>query len=203
MAVINGDGGNNTLSGDPSNVPENDSINGAGGNDVLDGKAGRDTLRGGSNNDDLQIAAASDVVAGEIYDGGGGFDRLLLTFGTFEALVDLTGVTLTGLEELFSFAATVRMTAAQVDAFTAFDANDVAVTTGGAINLTNLSFYGSSTRLLLSAAGNSVDFGVIGGFRWSSQRLGGGGCDGCSEAAFGPCPAGEVPLAWRAGSGTA
>ena len=47
------------------------------------------------------------------------------------------------------------------------------------------------------------DRGVQGGFRWSSQRLGEGGCDEGSEAAFGPRPAGEVPFAWRAGCGTA
>jgi putative transposase len=47
------------------------------------------------------------------------------------------------------------------------------------------------------------DQGSQGGFRWSSQRLGGGGCDGCTEAAFGPGPAGEVPFAWPARGGTA
>jgi putative transposase len=47
------------------------------------------------------------------------------------------------------------------------------------------------------------DRGGQGGFRWSSQRLGGEGCDDCSEAAFGPRPAGGVPFAWPAGGGTA
>ena len=34
------------------------------------------------------------------------------------------------------------------------------------------------------------DRGVQGGFSWSSQHLGGGGCDGCPEAAFGPSATG-------------
>ena len=34
------------------------------------------------------------------------------------------------------------------------------------------------------------DRGVQGGFSWLSQRLGGGGCDGCPEAAFGPSATG-------------
>ncbi len=42
-----------------------------------------------------------------------------------------------------------------------------------------------------------------GGFRWSSQRPEGGGCDGHSAAAIGSGPAGRDPLAWRAGRGTA
>jgi hypothetical protein len=44
---------------------------------------------------------------------------------------------------------------------------------------------------------------VVGGFRRSSQHLEGGGCDECSEAAFGRGPAGEVPFAWPAGCGEA
>ena len=47
------------------------------------------------------------------------------------------------------------------------------------------------------------DRGSQGGFRRSSQHLEGEGCDGCSEAAFGRSPAGEVPLAWPARGGTA
>jgi molybdopterin synthase sulfur carrier subunit len=43
----------------------------------------------------------------------------------------------------------------------------------------------------------------LGGFRRSSQHLEGGGCDECSEAAFGRGPAGEVPFAWPAGCGEA
>ena len=47
------------------------------------------------------------------------------------------------------------------------------------------------------------DRGVQGGFKWSSQQLDGGRCDGCSEAAIGSSTAGRDPLAWRAGGGEA
>jgi putative transposase len=36
------------------------------------------------------------------------------------------------------------------------------------------------------------------GFKWSSQHLEGGGCDDCSEAAFGSVRARRVALAWSA-----
>ena len=41
------------------------------------------------------------------------------------------------------------------------------------------------------------------GFKWSSQHLERGGCDGCSEAAFGSVWARRVAVAWPALGGTA
>ena len=42
------------------------------------------------------------------------------------------------------------------------------------------------------------DRGVQPGFKWSSQHLERGGCDDCSEAAFGSVRARRVALAWSA-----
>ena len=69
--------------------------------------------------------------------------------------------------------------------------------------------YSSGTappRLRLPA--NATDchhhvYNAQGEFRWSSQQLDGGRCDGHSEAAIGLGTAGRDPLAWRAGRVTA
>ena len=45
--------------------------------------------------------------------------------------------------------------------------------------------------------------GVEPGFKWSSQHLERGGCDGCSEAAFGSVWARRVAVAWPPLGGTA
>ena len=59
--------------------------------------------------------------------------------------------------------------------------------------------------LLLPAAlvipvppGTAMDPAVLPGFKWSSQHLERGGCDDCSEAAFGSVRARRVALAWSA-----
>ena len=59
---------------------------------------------------------------------------------------------------------------------------------------------GASHAVLVEGNGTAY---TKGGFRRSSQHLEGGGCDECSEAAFGRGPAGEVPFAWPAGCGEA
>jgi len=43
-----------------------------------------------------------------------------------------------------------------------------------------------------------ADLKVLPGFKWSSQHLERGGCDGHSEAAFGSVRARRVALAWSA-----
>ena len=153
MATINGTGGIDTLEGTGSD----DVINGLAGNDVLRGLGGKDTLNGGAGADTFWIGAG-ELSAGDVYNGGAGWDRLYLNFS---GPADLTAVTLSGIEDLYGYASVARMTAAQVDAFRAFDAYDVQVTTAGAIDLSNVTYFSSSTRLVLSDAGNSVDFGYI------------------------------------------
>jgi Ca2+-binding RTX toxin-like protein len=55
-----------------------DTLNGNGGTDFISGGAGLDTVNGGSGNDFFTINLQSDIIAGESYTGGGGFDELHL-----------------------------------------------------------------------------------------------------------------------------
>ena len=65
MAVINGDGGDNTLDG----TPDDDTINGGGGNDTINGEGGHNTLNGGTGDDLLISNGSFDAI-----DGGQGND---------------------------------------------------------------------------------------------------------------------------------
>jgi Ca2+-binding RTX toxin-like protein len=82
-AVVEGSAGTDIVRG--SEVTNR--VNGSGGDDILFGNGGGDELRGGEGVDRLYGGAGSDVfliygsdhVAGDIYDGGDGYDLLELT----------------------------------------------------------------------------------------------------------------------------
>jgi Ca2+-binding RTX toxin-like protein len=120
MATITGDGNPNILDGGP----EDDTLNGLGGDDELDGGAGVDTLNGGDGDDLLWVragdtgngGAGDDILAVSeslpfALNGGAGYDIL-----RFESSYDITGATLTGIEQLNLWAAP-RMTATQLASF--------------------------------------------------------------------------------------
>ena len=141
--------GNDSLRGDAGN----DTLIGLGGNDTIDGGAGANLLNGGLGNDTL-IARAFDKVYGagnddlisvsqslpEILDGGTGLDTL-----RFEGSYDITGATLTGIENLNAYGI-VSMTAAQLDSFTTVAGYSAAYTTA-AVRLTQ----GGSVDVALSS----------------------------------------------------
>ena len=146
-----------------------DSINLGGGNDAGYGGANADTIEGGTGNDTLwagdPAAAAAQYTdrlyggdgddhlvvetptpgplftyAGAVFDGGTGTDRL--EFETTNAVLDLTGATVTGIDAFVFLAAPVfglRMTAAQVtaNALADFDLNlgTLYITTTGSMVL--------------------------------------------------------------------
>jgi Ca2+-binding RTX toxin-like protein len=76
MAVINGTGGSDRLTG----TALDDLIDGLAGDDVLKGAAGNDTLGGGSGNDILEGGGGNDTLGGgsgnDLLEGGAGNDRL-------------------------------------------------------------------------------------------------------------------------------
>ncbi|MBC7281297.1 hypothetical protein [Hoeflea sp.] len=79
-------------------------LKGGAGDDILVGRGGADTLEGGDGNDTFEILP-TDNISGAIFDGGAGEDRLLLqTAGEGAHVYDLTGVTLTSIEEIEFFA---------------------------------------------------------------------------------------------------
>jgi len=77
----------------------NDSLTGGAGNDTLSGGQGADIVKGGMGNDTLEIAADSEMVAGDEMHGGSGTDTIALT-GSGQTL-DLTALAnsaITGVE---------------------------------------------------------------------------------------------------------
>jgi Ca2+-binding RTX toxin-like protein len=221
---IFGNGGTNILTG--SNGSEglsggdgDDSIFGGDGRDGLRGEAGDDRLEGGMGDDGLDGGVGIDLlygqdgndiltpgtvsaVAGEVYDGGSGFDLLSLNgFGAVDGDIDISAATIVGIEAIdggeFSFSSlstTQFMAASQLT-------GRLALTDGGSVSLagkTTLSIagdvYGGALQVTLSSFGNSIDlagstpaiginvFGGIGndvifGGSTGSQILAGGGND--------------------------
>lgn len=91
-----------------------DLLSGAAGNDTLDGGAGIDTLDGGEGDDTLVITKAG-LTSGDSAHGGDGYDTIVLPDAAETVLAfDLTGGTLTGLEELqLAPSGTVTLTGSQ------------------------------------------------------------------------------------------
>jgi Ca2+-binding RTX toxin-like protein len=56
----------------------NNALSGGDGNDTITGGAGADTMNGGNDSDRFDIKVGSDVVAGEVFQGGDGVDFLAL-----------------------------------------------------------------------------------------------------------------------------
>lgn len=117
---VAGSAGADSLRGDDGN----DTLIGNAGNDSLDGGTGVDSLDGGLGNDYL-VARADDIVLGgggddliavvesgtAKFDGGLGIDTLRMEWG-----YDLTGATITGIEQL-NLNGNDSMTAAQLNSF--------------------------------------------------------------------------------------
>lgn len=159
---LNGNGGNDSLTGGFGS----DAITGGTGRDTLDGGSGDDTLTGGGwqdsissgeGNDRLVISTASDVVAGEIYNGGLDIDTLDGTSVT--TAVNLSAVTLTQIENLTGFSAGLSLTAAQLGGFIgAISTGALRVSTGGSIHLTPATVVASSITLTGATIINLPDF---------------------------------------------
>ena len=104
---ILGDEADNVLPG----TPDDDDIDGGAGNDTITGGRGMDMLRGGDG-DDTFFIKPSDLVEGELYSGGDGYDRIVTSAG----INRFFGATLTDIEEITgSETSILRFTAGQLD----------------------------------------------------------------------------------------
>jgi Ca2+-binding RTX toxin-like protein len=122
--------GDNSLTGGTGG----DILRGLGGNDILTGGAGLDRLFGGDGNDTLVIAAASDLVAGEVYQGGAGTDTL--RFAGANASADLSDVRIYSVENLDGFTDGVGLKANQLTHFTGtIDTGAIALTSAGWVDV--------------------------------------------------------------------
>ena len=178
-----------------------DLLDGGDGNDTLTAGAGNDTLRGGGAGLDLHyggdgddvilVDRASDIVAGELYDGGAGQDSLILNFNSDG---DISGVTLTGIESLtqsyFNF--DTKLTAAQLEALTSVSGQSFTLTTAGTVSMNgasintqvfNLSDLGNSFTLAGSTQSYQITVNggtgddAISGWSQADTLDGGGGAD--------------------------
>jgi Ca2+-binding RTX toxin-like protein len=154
MAVINGTSGNDNLSAQATTTA--DTINAGSGNDIMAGGGGADIFNAGAGDDQMDVAAAADVVAGETFNGGLGWDTLNVTTAS---AVNLSVATIgADVEELFALGA-VTLTAAQLGQFLQLETGAITVSTAGAIDLTNSVVL--TTTFNLAAAGNTLNLGGL------------------------------------------
>ncbi len=115
--VLKGDATNQTLSGSDGS----DSLYGFDGGDVLIGGMGADIMYGG-NGDDEFLVGGTELVAGEIIDGGAGLNEVN-TWNT-----NLSLATITNVQSLVVHLTDVTLSSAQMASFTTLLAVDGAVT---------------------------------------------------------------------------
>lgn len=168
---IRGMDGNDTITGGSGY----DYIQGGAGNDVLYGGtgeqhdhlfggAGLDRLYGGDGDDTLDAGLSTDMVAGEVYDGGAGFDLLSLfdVFGEDTGTFDLTGVTISGIEHLYSGMTTnTRLMTAQLISAQIISGRFV-LADNAAVSLTGITHLGLS--ITLNDAGQTISLAGSNGF---------------------------------------
>jgi len=119
---------------------QDDTLTGDANANVIQGGGGADTLKGEGGADTFNIAAATDLASGEAITGGAGTDILAATGGTITAM-DLSNVTLSGVE-------TISLDSGAVTGVTlTIDAADVA-------DVTTIQGDGSGDRLILNDATN-------------------------------------------------
>ena len=151
----------------------NDVLSGGDGNDILTGGTHRDSLYGGAGEDQFRIGEG-DPVAGEIYDGGAGFD----TISAYSPQVaDLSTSTLASIEYIQGY--DVRVTVAQFLGLEMFNGWSAILADGGSLSLNGLQING---KLVLSESGNTVHMSGLLGWTWVE---GGGAADVVHGTAFG------------------
>lgn len=175
MAIVNGDAGDNNLSGTQSP----DTVDGGGGNDTLQGLGGNDLLRGGSGDDSLLGGAGQDTLIGgagnDTIDGGTITDLVNYTdlnFLRFDPTAGAVNVNLqsgvvqdgqggtdsvTNVNFVVGTAGNDTITGSDGNLFEQFEGGDGDdVIDGGAINAGN-NFMGARVNYQFSAAAVSVD----------------------------------------------
>lgn len=162
---LHGNGGNDTLRGSMGGDVMTggwgaDSLEGMGGDDTITGGTGRDSVYGSEGNDTLRIIAATELVAGEIYNGGTGADVLDATgiVGPF----DLSVVDIVSIESIQGFSGGVLMTAEQANGFiTEIQTGALTLVSGGTVDLRTTSL--GMSQITFSNSGNVLLLGEFAG----------------------------------------
>lgn len=150
MAIINGTNGNDNLTAQATAAA--DTINGLGGNDILFGGGGLDIYNGGNGDDRLDVTAQAEIAIGETYNGGLGFDTLLLN--TASPII-LTGAIINADVERLQSSGTVEVTAAQLGNFISVQTGAITISGAGVADLSDAVV--NTTTFILSNAGNTLD----------------------------------------------
>lgn len=123
--TIDGGTGNDSLLGGLGNDivrggAGNDAVAGGDGSDRIDGGTGLDNLSGGAGNDSIRVEFVADISGlAETIDGGADIDAIdFQAFGAAGA-VNLSTVTIVGIEQLLGSGNDITLTAAQLGAFDA------------------------------------------------------------------------------------
>jgi len=152
----------------------NDDVTGSSMVDYIDGDAGADILRGGDGNDRIVgglgidrmygdggsdrflIRRASEVGAGELFDGGAGFDYIEIDS---DGMVDLSTATLTSVEGIEEIRGGVRLAIEQLAGLTQLSGR-FHLTNAGNLSLSGVNLNGALT---LAAGTNVLDLtGIMG-----------------------------------------
>ena len=128
----------------------NDLLRGGGGNDTLDGGSGSDKMYGGAGDDRLIVSDQN--IAGDVVDGGDGFDTLVVDS------LDISALGFTGIERIIG--SQVSMTTAQANAVSTLDVGALTLTTGGSLALSGSV---SAVFYYLADAGNALDLSAVTG----------------------------------------
>jgi Ca2+-binding RTX toxin-like protein len=161
--VVNGGIGNDTVtggdhvSGDTLNGGAgNDVLTGGGGNDLLIGGAGTDTVNGGIGDDRMRVTVQADLVAGEVYSGGSGFDIFDVETA---AAINIAAVTIGADVERLESNGALSLKAAQLGSFVNVATGAITLTTGGVADLTGATV--TTGVFNLNAAGNTLNLGGV------------------------------------------
>jgi len=161
--TVNGGVGDDVITGGDHSSGDNliggegaDTISGGIGNDTLTGGGGLDALDGGAGDDRMVIVAQAEIVAGESYAGGTGFDRLDLETG---APIDISSLNIGADVEMLEASGPVSLTAAQLDKFVQVQTGVVTVTTSGVVDLGGATV--STNQFLLAATGNTFNLAGV------------------------------------------
>jgi Ca2+-binding RTX toxin-like protein len=147
MVNITGTNAGETLNG----TAGDDTIKALAGNDRLIGGAGLDIMHGGNGNDRFDITAQAQILVGETYKGGFGFDTLFLDTASS---INLSKTIIDSVESLVS-GGPVSLTAAQLGNFVSVETGAITLTTDGVADLTGATVL--TTTFNLSAAGNTLN----------------------------------------------
>lgn len=149
MAVITGTSGNDNLSAQATATA--DTINAGSGNDIMAGGGGADIFNAGAGDDRMDVANAADVVAGETFNGGLGWDILNVTTSS---AVNLSVATIAADVEQLNAAGAVTLTAAQLGQFQHLQTGAITLSAAGVVDLSNAVVL--TTTFNLAAAGNTL-----------------------------------------------